>query len=103
MRSSTLPCRFSVGVILFHILAGLGAYPFLSEEDIARIFALPEGSEQNQLHSETVATAPGVLWPERLRDLYARDAPQLVALVEGLLNRNIKDRAGFDQVRADER
>ena len=87
-------------MILYHLLSGLCAYPFLTNDDMHRIFVtLPEGPEQTQLLAETVASAQGVLWPDHLRDLYVRDAPQLVALVEGLLNRSVKDRAGIDQVR----
>ena len=91
--------RFSLGVILYNLLVGMCSHPYINEAKMHEALALPDGPEQCELLAETVTSARGVMWPDRLRDLYAQDAPQLVALVEGLLNRSVKDRAGIEQVR----
>ena len=46
-----------------------------------------------------MASSPGVRWRDDLKSHYDQEAPELVALVEALLCRLQRDRAGMMEVR----
>ena len=86
--------RFSLGVIIFQLLAGADR-PFVSSEEV---HSLPTESEGESMLAMLIATAPMVRWPAHLQSCYEREAPELMALVEALLCRLPGDRAGMEQV-----
>ena len=88
------PSRFALGVVLYKILAGKYSHPYLSEAELEVVYALPDDSK-NLKAAALIIDAPGVMWPEGVRESYSA---ALVSVVEKLLSRH-RDRAGLKEVR----
>jgi hypothetical protein len=86
--------RYSLGVILYKILVGRRSHPYLSKEELAEVSDLT-GSAQNLTAASMIIDAPGVMWPEGVKEGYS---PALISMVEKLLSRH-RDRAGMVEVR----
>jgi hypothetical protein len=80
--------------VLYKILVGKSFHPYLSEAELKVVYALPEDL-QNLKAAALIIDAPGVMWPEGVRESYS---PPLMSVVEKLLSRH-RDRAGLKEVR----
>ena len=78
--------RWGLGVVLYQILCGIDCHPFLSKAQLA-VQDSYQHQNRNIVHYITTR-APGVTWPEGIRQRYPAD---LVGLVEILLR---KDESG---------
>ena len=82
---------------MFKILAGKGHHPYLSDKESRDIFSMT-GTAMDLTAAAFMFDAPGVQWPEGVRESYPED---LVAVVERLLSRH-RNRAGLQEVRPSE-
>ena len=88
--------RYALGVIAYEFLSGCESHPYMTEQQFD---SQPEGTSLEQWMAMHIATSPGVRWRDDLKSHYDREAPELVALVEALLCRLQRDRAGMKEVR----
>ena len=78
---------------MFKILAGKDRHPYLTEKEVVEVYEFPAES-RNLRAAALMIDAPGVLWPEGVRESCKED---LVAVVEGLLSRH-RNRFGLKEV-----
>ena len=88
--------RYALGVIAYEFLSGCESHPYMTKQQFD---SQPEGTSLEQWMAMHIATSPGVCWRDDLKCHYDREAPELVALVEALLCRLQRDRAGMKEVR----